>query len=46
MVKMAAHLTMQATLAALELNIFQKKFKNSWETKISQQIFIKYKDMI
>ena len=35
MVIMGAHLTMQPTLTALELNIFQKKLKNSKETKIS-----------
>ena len=33
---------MNHTLVALDLNIFQKKFKNSWATKISQQIFIEY----
>ena len=33
MVIMGAHLTIQPTLAALELNIFQKKSKNLWEKK-------------
>ena len=43
---MGAHLTMQSTLATLELNIFQKKFKNFWETIILSQIFIEYKHTI
>ena len=33
-------------MTAPELNIFQKKMKNSWTTKISQQTFIEYKQMI
>ena len=43
---MGAHLTMQSTLTTLELNIFQKKFKNFWETIILSQIFIEYKHTI
>ena len=31
---------------ALQLNLFKKKLKNLQTTKISQQIFIKYKQMI
>ena len=30
----------------LKLNTLQKKFKNSWATKISRQIFTKYKPSI
>ena len=37
---------MQYVLIALELNIFQKIIKNSWETKISEQTFIEYKHLI
>ena len=33
-------------MIAFELNIFQKKFKNSQATKISQQRFIEYKQMV
>ena len=33
-------------LKVLELNIFQKKLKNSWKTKILQQIFVEYKHKI
>ena len=36
----------QYILIALELNIFQKKLKNSQETKILQQIFKEYKHKI
>ena len=43
---MGAHLTMQSTLTTLELNIFQRKFKNFWETIILSQIFIEYKHTI
>ena len=34
---------MQYTSIALELNIFQKKSKNSEKTNISPQTFLKYK---
>ena len=46
MVLMGAHLIMQPTLTALELDIFQKKLKGLEETKISLQIFIEYKHAI
>ena len=36
----------QPILKTLELNKFQKKSKNSYETKISQQIFIECKHTI
>ena len=37
---------MKHTLIVLELNMFQKKFKNSLEIKILYQIFIDYKHTI
>ena len=43
MVIMEAHIIMQNTLIALELNIFKKKMRNEQETKILSQIFIEYK---
>ena len=37
---------MQHILIALEWGTFQNQLKNSYATKISQQIFIDYKHMI
>ena len=33
-------------MKTLDLIIFQKKLKNSWATKTSQQIFIEYKQIV
>ena len=37
---------MQATLIALASNIFQRKSKNSQETKVLKQVFIEYKHTV